>query len=270
MDQYLNPDQQQTYPLKDNASLALGERQQLEDWIQVSEIIVESESLYGDKLLTIAQKMSNLARFTIDSQHNPVSPGSICETFTDVLERAGIASTAKSTILMTFGGILQQHLQVFYQQIMTLLAPLPAIKFYDDSHRQTLYGTSIGITAEHPEELIATLKAGLPVKSFEKLQENLDIPEQVLAKILQLSPAELAERKIQGYFHRDESERLYRIARLYDLGHELFTDQQRLRHWFKTPKLALAGISPIDYADLEPGAVEVEDLLGRLHYGVHS
>ena len=270
LDQCLDEDLLNTCQASEDASLALGKGQKLEDWVQLSEIIVESEDQYAAQLVELAQKMTNLTRFTINNQYNPIAPGSICEIFREALDGVNIAPSAKSTVLMTFGSILQQQLDALYQDLITLLAPLPAIKFYTDSNRQTFYGESIGITAEHPAELIGILKSGLPFKSFEKLRNNLDMSEKSLAKILQLTAAELQERKARGYFRRDESERLYRIARLYDRAYELFSDQKMLKCWIKMPKLALAGMSPIHYADLEPGAIEVDDLLGRLQYGVYS
>ena len=47
-------------------------------------------------------------------------------------------------------------------------------------------------------------------------------------------------------------------------------DQERARAWFKEPKKALGMKTPLQYADTEPGAREVENLLGRLEYGVFS
>lgn len=270
LDQFLDDDLLNTSQTGEDASLALGKGQKLDDWIQLSEIIVENEDQYADQLVELAQKMTNLVRFTIDNQHNPIAPGSICETFREALDEIDITPSAKSTVLTTFGSILKQQLHATYQDLIILLAPLPAIKFYNDSNRQTFYGKSIGITVEHPTELISILKSGLPFKSFEVLRDNLAITEKSLVKILQLTASELHERKVRGYFHRDESERLYRVARLYDRAYELFADQEMLRSWIKMPKLALAGMSPIYYADLEPGAIEVDDLIGRLQYGVYS
>jgi putative toxin-antitoxin system antitoxin component (TIGR02293 family) len=40
--------------------------------------------------------------------------------------------------------------------------------------------------------------------------------------------------------------------------------------WLKSPQKALGGKTPLEYSDTEPGAREVEDLLGRLEHGVFS
>jgi len=41
-------------------------------------------------------------------------------------------------------------------------------------------------------------------------------------------------------------------------------------HWLHTPKRALGGAAPIEYADTEPGVREIQDLIGRLEHGVFS
>ena len=40
--------------------------------------------------------------------------------------------------------------------------------------------------------------------------------------------------------------------------------------WLKTPNLSLGDKTPLEYADTEVGAREVENLLGRIDYGVYS
>lgn len=74
----------------------------------------------------------------------------------------------------------------------------------------------------------------------------------------------------EGRLQTDESERLFRIAALYDRAIEVLGDPERARAWFKEPKKALGMKTPLQYADTEPGAREVENLLGRLEYGVFS
>ncbi len=42
------------------------------------------------------------------------------------------------------------------------------------------------------------------------------------------------------------------------------------RQWLKSPQRGLGGVIPLDYAQTETGAREVENLLGRIDYGVYS
>ena len=77
-------------------------------------------------------------------------------------------------------------------------------------------------------------------------------------------------RRKEGHLQTDESERLFRIAELYDRAIEVLGDQERAEAWLKEPKKALGMKTPLQYADTESGAREVENLLGRLEYGVFS
>jgi len=51
---------------------------------------------------------------------------------------------------------------------------------------------------------------------------------------------------------------------------DVLEDAELARQWFKMPAKALGGKTPLQYADTEPGVQEVEDLLGRIVYGVFS
>ncbi|CAN5141800.1 DUF2384 domain-containing protein [soil metagenome] len=121
------------------------------------------------------------------------------------------------------------------------------------------------------EEAVGLLRKGLPMTLFEGLRERLGVTAARLAKPMHLAPRTLARRKQEGRLQSAESDRLFRIARLFDLAETLMAgDRDKARRWFTTPKRALGGSSPLDYLDTEPGAREVEDLVGRLEHGVFS
>jgi putative toxin-antitoxin system antitoxin component (TIGR02293 family) len=118
--------------------------------------------------------------------------------------------------------------------------------------------------------LIKNIKKGLPISAFEKIQKELDISADTLASTVNIATRTLARRKKEGRFHSDESERVLRIASLFDRALQVLHSQSRVQLWFKSPQKGLGGKTPLEYADTEPGAREVEDLLGRLEYGVFS
>jgi len=47
-------------------------------------------------------------------------------------------------------------------------------------------------------------------------------------------------------------------------------DEHLARRWLSSPQRGLGGAVPLDYAETEIGAREVEDLLGRIEYGVYA
>ena len=118
--------------------------------------------------------------------------------------------------------------------------------------------------------LIQNIKRGLPVSSFEKIQKTLDVSVNTLSSTLNIASRTLARRKKEGRFQPDESERVLRIASLFDRALQVLHNQSTVQLWFKAPQKALGGKTPLEFADTEPGAREVEDLLGRLEHGVYS
>ena len=134
----------------------------------------------------------------------------------------------------------------------------------------TTYATSAEWRFQNRSEMIAAIKEGLPVSTFDALKNAMGISEQALASVTKIAVHTLIRRKKEGRLHIDESERLLRIGLLYDRAVEVLGGQEVARQWFVTPLTALGCVSPLDYADTELGAREVEDLLGRIEYGVFS
>lgn len=133
-------------------------------------------------------------------------------------------------------------------------------------------GALIGLNLISTEKnvLIQNIKKGLPISAFEKIQRELEVSADALASTVNIASRTLARRKKEGRFQPDESERVLRIASLFDRALQVLHNQNRVRLWFKSPQKALGGKTPLEYADTEPGAREVEDLLGRLEHGVFS
>lgn len=112
-----------------------------------------------------------------------------------------------------------------------------------------------------------TLKNGLARNSFERLKEALEVSNEELCRIVNIPMRTLARRE---RFMPDESERIVRVARVFQRAVEVMGNVVGGRRWFKTPKPALGGCTPLEFCDTEPGAMEVENLLGRLEHGVFT
>jgi len=138
------------------------------------------------------------------------------------------------------------------------------------SARLVRYDVPASTATKDRQAQIRLLKKGLPISSFEKLQERMAVSADTLTTTINIAPRTLTRRKQEGRLRTDESERVMRITVLFDRAEEVLGSVEYARQWFKSPKLALAGKSPLEYADTEPGAREVEDLLGRLEHGVFS
>lgn len=119
-------------------------------------------------------------------------------------------------------------------------------------------------------EVLARIRRGLPMAEFEALRAMLDTSAEQLAEHLAMSRSTLVRRRKAGRLDPLESDRLVRFARLFARAHEVFEDASAARGWLRAPARALAFSTPMEFAETETGGREVEDLLGRIEYGVFT
>jgi putative toxin-antitoxin system antitoxin component (TIGR02293 family) len=118
--------------------------------------------------------------------------------------------------------------------------------------------------------LIESMKKGLPMAELELLRDSLGLSMDRLAPLLGIPKATLHRRKAAGRLDPAESERVLRFARLLGKAIEVLETEENARSWLTSPQHGLGGAVPLEYAGTEVGAREVEDLLGRIAYGVYS
>jgi len=119
--------------------------------------------------------------------------------------------------------------------------------------------------------LARAVQAGLPVKHLDEFQRRSGLPWNSLAKVLRLPPRTLARRRKAGRLSAMESDRLVRIAQLFQRATALLQGSTAsAAAWFQGPCRALGGHTPLAIVETEIGAAEVEQLLGRLEHGVFS
>lgn len=118
--------------------------------------------------------------------------------------------------------------------------------------------------------MIEKVRDGLPFAEFHAMQEMLGVTEERLGAWLGMSRATLHRRKKLGLLDRAESDRLVRYARLMSHATAALGGIEGARSWLVAPAIAFNGECPLDFADTEIGAREVDALLGRLEHGVFS
>lgn len=119
-------------------------------------------------------------------------------------------------------------------------------------------------------KLIKVLQLGLPVQELNDLQATLAVPMEKLVPMLGISKATLHRRKAEGKLDPAESDRVVRFARLMGKAVEVMESEESARQWLTSPQFGLGGAVPLEYAETEVGAREVENLLGRIEHGVYS
>jgi putative toxin-antitoxin system antitoxin component (TIGR02293 family) len=141
---------------------------------------------------------------------------------------------------------------------------------------EALYGRASGkkspATRKRPraDSLIERIRAGLPVSEFDTLRGLLGIPAEELSGYLNISRSTLIRRRRSGRLAPDESDRVIRFARLFGMTADVLGGHDEARAWLRQPARALGGAVPLAFAETEAGAREVENVLGRIEYGVYA
>jgi putative toxin-antitoxin system antitoxin component (TIGR02293 family) len=134
----------------------------------------------------------------------------------------------------------------------------------------TLDKKTHGSKATHPTDLIRQIQKGLRFSELETLQNTLDLPFEKLAARLCISRSTLQRRKAAGRLSPEESDKVVRLSRLLEHATTVFGDVEKARAWLKHPQYGLGGAVPLEYAQTEVGAREVDNLLGRIDYSAYS
>jgi len=129
----------------------------------------------------------------------------------------------------------------------------------------------LGKAIKKPDELARLVRKGLPAGSVAALAEKLDVGNAVLSRKLGIPQRTLTRRlSQQSRLTAAESDRTVRVARVYANAVEMIGDEEKAVEWLRTPNRALGGERPLDQLDTDLGSRAVEDIVGRIAYGVYS
>ena len=129
----------------------------------------------------------------------------------------------------------------------------------------------LGKRVKRAEELAELVRRGLPATSVTALAAKLAIGSTTVARKLGIPQRTLTRRLSQhSRLTAAESDRTVRLARIVAHAVEMMGDEERAAEWLRTSNRVLRGERPLDQVDTDIGAREVEDLLGRIAYGVYS
>ena len=113
---------------------------------------------------------------------------------------------------------------------------------------------------------------GLPRRALERLKAEMELTDADAAKALGISSKTISRLRKGRAKTLDEltSDRLYRVARIYEIATRVMGSKAGARDWLRREQFGLDWRVPLDLMRSEPGAREVENLLGRIEYGVLS
>jgi putative toxin-antitoxin system antitoxin component (TIGR02293 family) len=129
----------------------------------------------------------------------------------------------------------------------------------------------LGKQVRKPDDLARLVRNGIPARSLTVLANKLHIATGVLSHKLGIPQRTLSRRLSEGTrLTPAESDRAVRMARVLASAVELIGDEAKAIEWLATANRALGGERPLDLLDTDTGARMVEDVLGRIAYGVYS
>jgi putative toxin-antitoxin system antitoxin component (TIGR02293 family) len=137
---------------------------------------------------------------------------------------------------------------------------------------EVLGGPSVfkGRAAPTSTELRDRIRQGLPYRSLESVRERLGLSVPEAGDVLHMPIRTMARRRQSRKLDPDESDRLYRIARIAGQAVSVFGAEDKATTWLQRPNRALNGELPIRLLDTDVGARQVEDILGRIEHGIVS
>jgi putative toxin-antitoxin system antitoxin component (TIGR02293 family) len=129
----------------------------------------------------------------------------------------------------------------------------------------------LGLPKEHdPEVVIRAVGKGFASASVSRLAEYMRVPEGDVLEAVDISRSTFSRRKKAKRLTTEESDRVYRLTRLLGRAVAVLGDEAEARQWMQAPKRALGNVSPLIMARTDAGVQEVEDLLGRIEFGIPS
>jgi len=118
------------------------------------------------------------------------------------------------------------------------------------------------------DALLARVREGLPFAAAAAVMDRYAISRDGLCAILHLSRRNFLRRRTQTRLSPDESDRLYRLARVLAHANRVFEDPAASADWIRTPNLALGEQPPLALLDTDLGVEQVDQVLGRIEHGI--
>ena len=119
-------------------------------------------------------------------------------------------------------------------------------------------------------ELIAQSRAGLTHVEVRRMATLLELTVRELATLLSMNERTMARRLVDGSLNKVESERLLLLMGLAAHGLRVFEDQGKFNRWLRRPLEILENQAPLHLLDTATGFQVVDQILGRIEYGVYS
>lgn len=126
-------------------------------------------------------------------------------------------------------------------------------------------------TVDTASQLVALTRRGLPATILPTVAVEFSMDRAAVARVAGISGRTLSRRiASRSLLTAEESDRMVRLARVLAFAGETLGERSKVARWLQTPNAALDGKHPFDLLDTDAGVRSVENVLGRIAYGVYS
>ncbi len=121
-----------------------------------------------------------------------------------------------------------------------------------------------------PLDLVKLGSEGVVKSQIKHLGEAMCVPNTVLANLLSINIRTMQRQPEGKHFDRNVSDRAIKLAQLTARGIEVFGGSEEFCDWLQTPCVALGDRTPVSLLVSTVGVDMVDDVIGRIEYGIYS
>ena len=126
----------------------------------------------------------------------------------------------------------------------------------------------LGRVVESDFDLLEAIEGGLSIEAVESVIRDGTFSASEIHELV-LPRRTFSHRKQKGQaLTAEESDRLTRAVRLVGRAEEAIGNQEKAARWLRRPNRAFLGKRPLDLLESDVGARMVEQVLGRIEYGL--
>jgi len=120
-------------------------------------------------------------------------------------------------------------------------------------------------------DVASLIESGLPGQAIETVKEFLDLTDREMAMALGVSAKTISRSRARSSkLTLAVGDKLFRAAHVFAIAQDVLGSTESARDWLRSPQIGLGNKMPLEMLKTGAGAREVEDLLGRIEYGVIS
>jgi putative toxin-antitoxin system antitoxin component (TIGR02293 family) len=130
----------------------------------------------------------------------------------------------------------------------------------------------LGLRLDNEFQVARRINAGFSASTIGRLARELDVPDKQVLIVANIPESTFHARKRERKpLSAEASGRVYRIAKATEAAEAYFEgDKTAARRWLTHPKVALGGVTPLEFARTPEGSDYVIKLLERMEHGVIS